>query len=200
MRAIIQIKGVHTYLTGNAPAADPGTSPDSTKDIPTPMRFPVIPLFLLALPLLEIAGFVWSARQIGVLPTLGLVVATGIAGAILLRIQGFGVMARIRAELDAGRDPSRELAHGVMILLAGMLLLIPGFVTDILGILLFLPPVRDLAWRLLRSRIRSGQFRLDAGGFRRPGGGRGDKTIDLDEDEYSAGPDRNSPWRKIDRD
>ena len=165
------------------------------------MRFPVIPLFLLALPLLEIAGFVLVGRQIGVLPTLGLVIATGIAGTILLRHQGFGAMARIRAELDAGRDPSRELAHGVMIMLAGILLLIPGFVTDILGILLFLPPVRDFAWRLLRSRIQvAGSFGSMTGGFQRPGGGRGDKIIDLDEDEYSAGPDRNSPWRKIDRD
>ena len=118
-----------------------------------PMRFPVIPLFLLALPFLEIAGFVIVGRQIGVLPTLGLVVASGMLGAILLRIQGFGVMTRIRKELDAGRDPSRELANGVMILLAGVLLLIPGFVTDIIGLLLFLPPVRELAWRFLKGRV-----------------------------------------------
>jgi UPF0716 protein FxsA len=165
------------------------------------MRFPVVPLFFLALPLLEIAGFVLVGRQIGVLPTLGLVIATGIAGAILLRLQGFGAMARIRAELDAGRDPSRELAHGVMIMLAGILLLIPGFVTDILGVLLFLPPVRDAAWRLLRSRVHlAGSFGSTSGGFRRPGDRRGDKTIDLDEDEYSTARDPNSPWRKIDRD
>jgi UPF0716 protein FxsA len=165
------------------------------------MRFPVIPLMLLALPLLEIAGFVLVGRQIGVLPTLGLVIATGIAGSILLRIEGFGVMARIGKELEAGRDPSRELAHGMMILFAGILLLIPGFVTDILGILLFLPPVRDLGWRLVRGRIHfAGDFGSMAGGFRRSGAGRGGKTIDLDEDEYSAAPDRESPWRRIDRD
>ena len=124
------------------------------------MRFPVIPIFILALPLIEIAGFVVVGRQIGVLPTLGLVVATGILGAILLRIQGFGVMTRIRKETQAGRDPSREVAHGVMVLLAGVLLLIPGFVTDIIGLLLFLPPVRDLAWRYLRRRDRYRHDRL----------------------------------------
>jgi UPF0716 protein FxsA len=178
------------------------------------MRFPVIPLFLLALPFLEIAGFVIVGSEIGVLYTLALVIASGILGAILLRIQGFGVMSRIRRELDAGGDPGREVAHGAMILLAGVLLLIPGFVTDIVGLLLFLPPVRDAAWRFLKSRvsISAGSF----GGFARPGaasgvrpnGRRGGKTIDLDADEYSSGPDAgpnagsraDSPWRRIDSD
>lgn len=162
------------------------------------MRFPVIPLFILALPLIEIAGFVVVGRQIGVLPTLGLVIATGILGAILLRIQGFGVMSSIRQEAEAGHDPSRELAHGMMVLLAGMLLLIPGFVTDIIGLLLFLPPIRDLAWGYLRRRIDI--VTTGFGGFSRRGAKARGKTIDLDEDEYSAGPDRDSPWRKIDRD
>lgn len=176
------------------------------------MRLPVIPLFILALPFLEIAGFVIVGREIGVLYTLALVIASGILGAILLRIQGFGVMARIRRELDAGGDPGREVAHGAMIMLAGVLLLIPGFVTDIIGLLLFLPPVRDAAWRFLRSRvsISAGGF----GGFARPGAasgrpkGRRGKTIDLDTDEYSSGPDAgpnagsraDSPWRRIDSD
>ena len=85
-----------------------------------------------------------------------------------------------------------------MILLAGVLLLIPGFVTDIIGLLLFLPPVRDLAWRFLRRRIDI--VTTGFGGFSRPSAGSRDKTIDLDEDEYSAAPDRDSPWRRIDRD
>jgi UPF0716 protein FxsA len=172
------------------------------------MRFPVIPLFLLALPFLEIAGFVIVGQQIGVLYTLALVVATGLLGAMLLRIQGFGVMTRVRRELDAGGDPGRELAHGTMILLAGVLLLIPGFVTDIIGLLLFLPPVRDAAWRFLKSRVSVSAGRF--GGFARPSatpgartdGRRGAKTIDLDADEYRSGPDSgsraDSPWRRID--
>ena len=165
------------------------------------MRFPFIPLFLLALPFLEIAGFVIVGSQVGVLYTLALVIASGVLGAVLLRVQGFGIMARIRTEFDAGRDPSRELANGVMILLAGVLLLIPGFVTDIIGLLLFLPPVRDIAWRFLRDRVvvSAGSF----SGFSRPDAarsGRRGKTIDLDADEYSSGPRPDSPWRKIDRD
>ncbi|TIY00988.1 MAG: membrane protein FxsA, partial [Mesorhizobium sp.] len=102
------------------------------------MRISLLPLFTLALPLLEIAGFVVVGRQVGALATVGLVLASSIAGALLLRYQGFGVMTRVRAEMDAGRDPSRQLAHGAMIVLAAILLIIPGFITDIFGILLFL--------------------------------------------------------------
>jgi UPF0716 protein FxsA len=150
------------------------------------VRIPIIPLFLLVLPLLEIAGFV----------LVGLIVATGIAGAMLLRFQGFGVMARIRREVEAGRDPSRELAHGIMILIAGFLLLIPGFLTDILGILLFVPIVRDLGWRFLKSRV---DFATDFSVMRGSGFRRG-RTIDLDRDDYSKGGPSETPWRRIDED
>lgn len=161
------------------------------------MRLPIISLALLALPFVEIAGFVIVGERIGVLPTLGLVIATGVLGAFLMRLQGFGVMNRIRAEVQDGRDPGRELAHGVMILLAGLLLLIPGFATDIAGALLFLPPLRDLAWRFLRGRVVVASAGFSGFG-RRDASGRG-KTIDLDEDEYSAKADEESPWRRIDR-
>lgn len=154
-----------------------------------------IPLFLLLLPLIEIAGFVLVGRQLGVLPTLGLVIAGCVAGSILLRIQGFGALNRIRKELEAGRDPGRELAHGATILVAGVLLLIPGFFTDIIGLLLFIPPVRDLVWRFLKSRVAfTTDFRGMRGGFSR-GPGRG-KTIDLDEEDFSRAPNPDSPWRK----
>ncbi|WP_269933176.1 FxsA family protein [Aminobacter sp. HY435] len=155
----------------------------------------MLPLLLLALPLLEIAGFVVVGSEIGVLATIGLVLLSAVAGSILLRVQGFGAMNRARAEIDAGRDPSRELANGAMIAVAGILLVIPGFISDIVGILLFLPPVRALAWRYLSKRIT---FATDFRGFSRHGGpGPGGKTIDLDEDDFSRQPDPNSPWRSL---
>ncbi|MER9300640.1 membrane protein FxsA [Mesorhizobium sp. M0621] len=163
------------------------------------MRISFLPLFVLALPLLEIAGFVVVGRQVGALATVGLVLASSIAGALLLRHQGFGVMTRIRAEMDAGRDPSGQLAHGAMIVLAAILLIIPGFITDIIGLLLFLPPVRDLAWRTLKGRVVLAT-NFSTGGFR---GRQRDKTIDLDdgdysrEDDFKRGPDHNSPWRRL---
>ncbi|SFP13489.1 UPF0716 protein FxsA [Mesorhizobium sp. NFR06] len=164
------------------------------------MRISFIPLFLLLLPLLEIAGFVVVGREIGALATVGLVILSSVAGSLLLRHQGFGVMARVRTEMDAGRDPSRQLAHGAMIVLAAILLIIPGFITDIFAILLLLPPVRDFAWRLLKNRI------VMATSFSRGfSARRRDDVIDLDDSDYSRDdypdrPDHNSPWRRLKND
>jgi UPF0716 protein FxsA len=156
-----------------------------------------LPFLILLWPLLEIAGFVVVGSEIGVLPTIGLTILTAVAGSILLRVQGFGVMRRIQAEMDAGRDPGRELANGAMILFAGVLLLLPGFVTDIVGLLLFLPPVRDFAWRLLKGRVAVWTF---PGGDARAGRpGRSSNTIDLDPDEYSSQANPDTPWRRIDK-
>ena len=114
------------------------------------MRLPLIPLIILALPLVEIATFIGVGSQIGVLTTLGLIFASAFLGIILVRVQGFHTIQRIRAELDSGGSPGRDLVHGMMIVVAGILLIIPGFVTDAIGLLLFLPPVRDFGWRFLR--------------------------------------------------
>ncbi len=138
---------------------------------------------------MEIAGFVIVGRQIGALAVVGLVLASAIAGSLLLRHQGFGVMARARAEIEAGRDPSRQLAHGAMIVLAAILLIVPGFLTDIVGLLLFLPPVRDLAWKYLKNRITV----VSGFGMRRSR----ERTIDLDAEEFSRKPDPESPWRRL---
>jgi UPF0716 protein FxsA len=156
---------------------------------------PLIAILVLALPLLEIAGFVLVGSEIGVLPTIGLVILSAVAGSFLLRWQGFGALGRIRREIDAGNSPGRELAHGLMIMLAGILLLIPGFITDIVGLLLFVPAVREFAWRYLKSRITVvTNFGVGGRGPARRNDGR---TIDLDQDEYSSKtPDPKSPWRR----
>jgi UPF0716 protein FxsA len=160
------------------------------------VRLRFLPLIFLLLPLVEIAGFVVVGRQIGVLWTIALVIAAALAGAALLRHQGLGVMNRIRAEMEAGRDPGREMAHGAMIVLAAVLLLIPGFVTDIFGLLLFIPPVRELAWRFLRRRVDLRTEFFSAGGVRN-GRGRG-RTIDLGEEDYSSSPaNPDSPWKRV---
>lgn len=114
------------------------------------MRF-LLPLLLL-LPLVEIAGFVIVGREVGVLNTLALIVLTGIAGVLLLRRQGVDTLRRAQARLDRGEPPVREALDGIFVALGGLLLIIPGFVTDALGILLLLPPVR--AW--LRGRMSAG--------------------------------------------
>jgi UPF0716 protein FxsA len=145
----------------------------------------LIPFLLLAVPLMEIATFVVVGGQIGVLPTIGLVLATAVTGTILLRIQGFGVLSRIRTTMDEGGVPGRDLVHGFMIMAAGLLLLTPGFITDSVGFLLFVPAIRNFAWSFVRSRISvSVGGRTGKNDGRASGRNRDSSTIDLDEDEY----------------
>lgn len=169
------------------------------------MRFSILPLALVVLPLLEIAVFIIVGRYIGVLPVIGLIFLSSALGGVLLRIQGIGVLRKLSREMDAGRLPARELIHGTMIVLAGLFLLTPGFVTDLLGLLLFIPAVRDAAWLLIKDRIVvTGMFRGTGNEPGSPfeGGDRNDEAgdvIDLDEDEYRREQNPNSPWnRRID--
>lgn len=153
---------------------------------------PLLPILILAWPLIEIAGFVVVGSHIGVLATIGLVLATTVLGAALLRVQGFGALARIQEASARGQSPARDLVHGAMIMLAGILLVLPGFVSDILGLLLFIPAIRELGWRLVKDRIVA--VDLGGGGFSAGFGGtrRGGRTIDLDASDYSAS-DRDGP-------
>ncbi|MCO5155378.1 MAG: membrane protein FxsA [Aquamicrobium sp.] len=153
-----------------------------TRPLPRPAGnaiLPLLPLLLIALPLIEIAGFAFVGSLIGVLPTVALVIATTILGAALLRIQGIGVVGRIRAAMETGAPVDHELVHGLMIAIAGLLLVIPGFFTDIFGLALFIPPLRELVWRFLKSRIVV--VGAASAGFRP----RGPRTIDLDSDDFS---------------
>lgn len=165
------------------------------------MRY-IVPLLLLVVPIVEIVLFILIGQQIGLGWTLAMILVTAIAGTALLRVQGFAVMERIRQETRAGRVPGRGLAHGLMLIVAGILLLTPGFFTDALGFLLFLPPVRDGIYQGLKVRLfalvpgmggapfggagpfGSGPFGgspFGGGPFRRDSG-----VVDLDEGEYSA--------------
>jgi len=99
-----------------------------------------------------------AADTFGVLETVVALVAIGFAGAWLCKQQGFAILGRIQGALDEGRIPTRDLQNGGLILLAGALLLTPGFLGDIVGILLLLPPTRAVARtflaRVLRGRIK----------------------------------------------
>ncbi len=142
----------------------------------------LIPLFILLLPLAEIACFILVGRRIGLFATLSLVVLSAVAGIVLMRIQGFGVLARLRQAGQDGRAPGKEMLNAAMIMIAGILLLIPGFLTDIVGLALFLPPVRTFLWnRLMRNIVV-----VDIGGTHpgnRPQTGP-QRTIDLDESDF----------------
>jgi UPF0716 protein FxsA len=156
------------------------------------LPFSLLPLLFVAIPISEIALFVVVGGRIGVLPTIGLVVLSAVAGSILMRWQGMKALARIQKELAADRVPGKELVQGVMILLAGLLLMMPGFLTDMLGLLLFIPPVRDAVWRFLSSRVNVQTFGT---GFAQHGARRSEPgVVDLDEDEYRREGNPDSPW------
>jgi UPF0716 protein FxsA len=106
-------------------------------------------LLFIALPLLELYVIVEVGGLIGALPTIGLLLATSLLGAALLRHQGRGAWRRFNEAVAARRFPGREAADGAMITLGGALLLVPGFVTDAFGLLLLFPPTRAIARRLL---------------------------------------------------
>lgn len=158
-----------------------------------------MPLFLLflAIPLIEIALFIVIGGKIGVFATLAMVLVTAIAGSALLRWQGVQTLNRIRNDLEARRLPARPIADGAMIAVAGLLLLTPGFFTDFCGFMLFVPGVRTAIWRQVASRITivSSDGGQAARGPHGSGNRAGGHTIDLDEDEFTAEPNPDSPWR-----
>lgn len=158
------------------------------------MRLSLIPIFVLGYLMLEIAGFILVGDALGVLPTLGLILLSGVVGAVLMRAQGLAVFNRVRLEAASGRVPGRELVHGFMILLAGILLLLPGFFTDAFGLLLFLPPVREAVWRFLKNRLT---IITSFSGPRRPAGpGR---IVDLDRDDFHRTQSESPAERRLDR-
>lgn len=116
-------------------------------------------IFLLAafigVPLVEIAVFIQVGGWIGLGWTLALVVLTAMLGTWQLRAQGLATLLRAREQVDRGALPARELFDGACLLVAGALLLTPGFVTDAAGFLLFLPPVRDFLRDLLARHVRT---------------------------------------------
>jgi UPF0716 protein FxsA len=119
---------------------------------------PVAVLFLLLLvvPLVEIYFLIQVGRLIGAIPTIALVVFTAMLGVMLLRFQGWTTLQRTRVAMAQGQVPALEMLEGVLLVLAGILLLIPGFVTDAVGFLLLVPPLRRalLRWFLSHSDLR----------------------------------------------
>lgn len=115
-------------------------------------------------PILEIYVLIEAGRQIGAMPTITLVIMTGIAGAFLARSQGFELLTRIQFDLQSGRVPAEEMFDGAMILAGGMTLLTPGFCTDLLGFILLTPATRTYIkqWlkKWLENKIARGDIRF----------------------------------------
>ncbi len=120
------------------------------------MALLLIVLFI-GVPILEIALFIEVGDWIGLWPTILIVIATAFAGTTLLRAQGVATLARAQASLARNEAPVAEAFDGMCLLLAGILLLTPGFATDTLGLLLFIPALRHAIMGWFWKRLRASE-------------------------------------------
>lgn len=125
-------------------------------------------VFILA-PILEMWLLIEVGSAIGALPTIACVVLTAMIGAALLRQQGVSTLLRARQRLDHGELPAREMLEGMLLAVGGVLLLTPGFITDALGLVFLLRPLRNA---LIDAVLRRGLVQVHPGGFGGPGAGR----------------------------
>jgi UPF0716 protein FxsA len=117
-------------------------------------------LIFTIVPLVELYILISLGRVIGVGATVVIVIATGALGAFLTRIEGLRVLRRLQDELAQGRVPTERLLDGLLILIAGAVLLTPGLLTDLLGFFLLAPPGRKVVRRALSAAVRR-RFSLD---------------------------------------
>ena len=144
----------------------------------------------VAMPIDENALFILVGGLIGLWPTLALVVITGLSGVLVIRAQGVMAIDKLQRNVTEMRDPAAFMAHGALIMLAGLLLIFPGFFTDTVGLLLLLPPIRRLIMRWLAARADIAHVSMRAGHARDPFRPPfADGVIDgdyVDEDELRA--------------
>ena len=118
--------------------------------------FVALLLLFIVVPLVEIAVIVQVANLVGGWNAVGLLLLISIAGAALVKHEGFVVMRHLREQLDAGRAPTNELIDGALLLIGGLMMLTPGFVTDAFGLLLVFPLTRVGVRTLVRKRFAPG--------------------------------------------
>jgi len=137
----------------------------------------LVALFIVV-PIVELYVIIQIGSLIGVLPTIALLLADALLGSLLLRHQGRGAWRRFNEALAQRRFPGREVADGLLIAIGGTLLLTPGFVTDIVGVILLIPPTRAIVRRLMRGYV-SRRF-LVVGGPMPSGPATSSRTYDYD--------------------
>ena len=120
-------------------------------------------MLFIFVPVIEIYILVKVGRHIGAFNTIALIILTGIAGASLAKSQGAQIIYKIRAALNQGQLPGRELLQGAMVLAGGIMLLTPGFVTDLFGFTLLFPLSRTfytgMALKYFENKFRNGQWK-----------------------------------------
>jgi UPF0716 protein FxsA len=137
-------------------------------------------ILFIVVPIAELYLIIQIGSLIGVVPTLALLLADALLGSLLLRQQGRGAWRRFNAALAERRFPGREVADGLLIAIGGTLLLTPGFLTDIVGLVFLIPPTRAIVRRLLRGVVGRRLVVVGAPGPTGPGPARTTRHYDFD--------------------
>jgi UPF0716 protein FxsA len=138
------------------------------------MLLPLVLLFI-AVPLAELAVIIQVGQAIGVWWTIGILLADSIIGSWLMRMQGRTAWRRFNEALREGRVPGREVVDGALVIFGGALLLTPGFITDVLGLVLLIPPTRALVRGVLTRRL---SHRIVVSGVRTPQRSQADYDVE----------------------
>lgn len=154
-------------------------------------------LAFILVPLIEIALFIQIGGGIGLWPTLAIVVLTAMLGTWLVRNQGRQALHQVQSSFERADNPAEPLAHGAMILVAGILLLTPGFFTDAIGFALLTPPVRVATFKYIKARLNVQSFPMGSARS-----AHGAETIDGEWEEVHRPRDPDAPpsgWTKPDQ-
>ena len=157
-------------------------------------------LLFLIVPIVEMLLLFEVSNHIGALSTVGLVLLTAVIGVQVLRQQGFSTLTRANQKMAAGQLPAQEMLEGIFLAVGGASLLTPGFITDTLGFLCLIGPVRRL---MVQKIIRSGKITVAGAGFQsshfhtRRGPGQGPSGADIYEGEFTR---EQPPGRQIEPD
>lgn len=127
--------------------------------------FPGLVFLFTVVPALELYLLFTIGSQIGALNTIGIIILTGVVGASLARSQGFSILMKIQNEFNRGGMPGKEIIHGLMVFAGGLLLLTPGFMTDIIGFSLVFPGTRHVLFvfvqKMVMNALKNGNIRFD---------------------------------------
>lgn len=172
-------------------------------------------IIFIAVPIIEIAAFIKIGDIIGLWPTIACIILTAIVGTFVLRQQGLSVLQKAQTSLQNNQVPLDSVIHGAFLLVAGALLLTPGFFTDAVGFILLVPPARSMIahflWKRMKDRVHIYGAGAAGQGQRPPGGPDRGPIIEGEavevEPEAETGPDKtntippgrgdpSSPWNK----
>src|SRR3954471_7948717 len=132
---------------------------------------PLLVVLFIVVPIAELYVIIQVGEAIGALPTIAILIADSVIGSMLMRAQGRSAWRRFNAALAEGRIPHREVLDGALVIFGGALLLTPGFLTDILGVVLLLPPTRALVRGVVARRVLPRLVVVGLGSFGGGGGG-----------------------------